>query len=360
MKKRINKIEIIEGIILVIATISIITNDFLKSYGMLLFLLILYPLLYKKEAKTKFSVKETFLEVTIFLLTFLILYYLFGLAIGFTRSGNLWTIETIGKTLIPLGIYIIEKEVLRNNLLSQAENKYPWLTILTFLLLDCSNYLGAFQNKEAYEKIFLLALLLPEVLTNNIVATHLTKKEGFLPVIFYEEVICLYPIILPAIPNASIFLNTTIYTILPILLWVRMRSFDERREQSSTIEDNKINLFILMFPALLTILAVYVFSGLFRYHIIVIGTTNMQPAIDRGDLVIIDQKEKETYEVGKVIAYQDENHLKIGRILSKEEETYFPATERDEKTNITREQITGTISWKIKYLGLPVLWMNHQ
>lgn len=361
------KTILVEGSILLLLILQIFTK-IIPTYGIIILLLGI-NLISKKVLNTKkettSSTKELLLEFTTFLLTFFILYYLFGLLIGFTKTGNYYSINGIVNSILPIILYAILREKLRYNLLVDKESKKDLCRILLiFILLDFANRTYFVTAGKLYtESTYLLLSLIPAI-TSNLVYTYISKKESWIPISFFSIVIGIYPFLMPIIPNANIFLQIAIQTILPVLLWVRLTSFYEREEE----EDYNIkNLLILLLPTIFVSVVVYFYSGLFRYYAIAIATESMSPEINRGDIVLIDQK-IENYnnlKVGQIIAYKKDNYVIIHRIVDKriEKGTFYFQTKGDKmeenEDEISEEKIIGTVSFRIKYIGYPTIWFNN-
>ena len=180
-------------------------------------------------------------------------------------------------------------------------------------------------------------------------------------------VIGIYPYILPIVPNVSEYLYSLISMILPIIYMFRISDFYETEEQE--LEEQKKNTAILKLMPLYAVLlfVICIYSGYFRYWIIVIASGSMTPEIQIGDLVLIDQKyNKSLLEKGQIIAYKNNNTIIVHRIEEKTElngSTYYitkgDANRSNDNLLVDDEMIVGLVKTEIPYLGLPTVWIHE-
>ena len=201
-------------IILFISILSFIflSNSFvfrkLETTGlniiMLLSLVVFYMILGFEKDRHRY-VKDVILEIVIFLIAFFLIYYLFGIIIGFAKNTNYFTIKSFLNIIIPIILYIFIKEFLRYQLLKKSSESWI-LTILTclfFIIMDNvialeSHILGF--NRDTF--LLIAVSILPSI-TENILCTYLGIKEGYKPGIVYLLIINLYKYLMPIVPNPS-------------------------------------------------------------------------------------------------------------------------------------------------------------
>ena len=195
-------------IILFISILSFIflSNSFvfrkLETTGlniiMLLSLVVFYMILGFEKDRHRY-VKDVILEIVIFLIAFFLVYYLFGIIIGFAKNTNYFTIKSFLNIIIPIILYIFIKEFLRYQLLKKSSESWI-LTILTcifFIIMDNvialeSHILGF--NRDTF--LLIAVSILPSI-TENILCTYLGIKEGYKPGIVYLLIINLYKYLMP-------------------------------------------------------------------------------------------------------------------------------------------------------------------
>ena len=362
MVKSQKKLLLSEIIIIGISLITIIQKSTLSGYIMILFLLAylgLFKIMFGFEKYKQERLRNHISELLIFIITFWIVYYLFGILVGLTRIYI--NSSMIIHTILPIMIYIVEREFLRYQILKKCDTN-KWLTgfsIIFFIILDLTS-VSLLITKE------LNIMVLFPLMASNIVYTYINKKSGYLPVIFYAEIISIYRYLFPVIPNIPIPITMAIDTLLPILLWVRMNSFYERVENPEKHKiDNRLNLSILLVPVIILSTMIYFSSGLFRFEVVAVATNHLKPDINRGDIVVIDKNNNKLEEIkmGEIVAYKENNQIMIHRVVKKtmdQEVDVFYIKENKELKRISAENIVGTIHFKLQYLGIPSLWFNEE
>jgi signal peptidase len=92
----------------------------------------------------------------------------------------------------------------------------------------------------------------------------------------------------------------------------------------------------------------------------------MTPNINKGDVVIVDQKYSfEDIEVGEIIAVKKEGVIIIHRVAKKVSfgDSYIYYTKGDANNNmddfvIKEDMVVGKVSLRIPYIGYPTVWFN--
>jgi len=96
----------------------------------------------------------------------------------------------------------------------------------------------------------------------------------------------------------------------------------------------------------------------------------MSPTIEVGDIVVVDkyyQENPSNLEVGDVLVFKVRSTLYTHRIISivQRNNNYYIRTKGDYKDNVedswvvTKEDIVGKVVFKIKFIGLPSVWLHN-
>ena len=138
MIKSHKKLLIFSSSIIVISFISSIFLHILNPYTMCIFIaatLYLFKRIFGFEKRKRENEKDTIIELSIFILTFFILYYLYGMLVGFTPTGSSWL-----KIVVPIIIYTLGRELLRYQSLVKSEKSklLPVISIVMMIVLDIS------------------------------------------------------------------------------------------------------------------------------------------------------------------------------------------------------------------------------
>lgn len=374
MKNNYKKMIIFELIIMLLLLFNSFINNVLSNYVMIIFLLIvlfIFNKLFVIEKQNKRYVKDIILSITIFFLTFFILYYLFGLVIGFAKT-NYYNFDGILKYIIPTIALILIKEFLRFQIILKINNnkKLTILTILLFVLIDITTSIFYKDLTSISDVFYLVALYLLPSIVNNLFLTYLTDKVGYKPSIYYLLIIKLYNYLLPVVPNPSEYIYSVINLFIPIVLYliIKQKFKKESDEQVISIRDKNNVYSSLILPTIIAIVLVYFTCGEFKYSMVAIASGSMSPEIKKGDAVIIEKlsnKKISELKKGDIIAYKYSDVLIIHRIEKIEiaGDKYYFYTKGDANSDIDEwivedNMIVGKINLIIPYLGKPTVWVR--
>lgn len=376
MKKGYKRLLTFEFIITFALVVNSFFVSFLSNLGMCIFLFtifVVFKYLFGFEKTQQRYIKDIILEITIYLISFLLIYYLLGIFIGFTSSMNAITITEKLKLIILLSTSIIIKEYLRCMMLRKSDlNKTATITtIILFVFIDISTSIAYGDFSDNYSIFKFIAMIIMPAISANISYSYVTKKIGYKPVIFYSLIITLYPYIIPIIPNVNSYIYSLISLLLPcVFMFVVYRFFkksDDNNEKEREYYQNR-HLIIKMAPIfILVFLMISLYSGYFRFWVIAIATGSMTPQIAVGDLVVIDQNiDKNDLKKGQVVAYKNNNTIIVHRIkkiiTSKNEKQYITKGDANKKPDaiiVKDDMILGVVETKIPYLGLPTVWLHE-
>ena len=315
-------------------------------------------------------------DVFMFLMVFLILYYLFGIVIGYAKSNNYLTLYGLTVFIIPTILKIVFKEHLRKLILTKSgNNKFLIIyTVLLFIMIDVLPALSMLKMSNMHDVFIFIALVLLPSITFNISATYINMKVGYMPVIIYLLIFSLYQYIVPIVPNPSEYLKAIIDFILPILILFKVRKIvNKYSDENKEIDRNykKSAIILLIIPIMLTIIIIYFVSGYFKYYALAIASGSMNPVFDRGSVVIIEQvnDKYDNYnklKEGKIIAFKAEKNTvvhRLIRIVNVGDEVYYytkgDANEEEDNYLIKKENIIGIVRFKIPYIGYPTVWFSE-
>ena len=374
MKKKNPYIRIF--IFLVLLLITLVINsfiyNFLSNYYMvifLVFLLFIIKFFYGFEKDRHRYIKDVIITLFIYIFTFLILYYLFGLIVSFAKSGY-YTLELFINFTLRTFLIIVFRELLRYQVLNKCDgnSRVTILSIITFVMLDLTNVIYFYSFNDNYSIFIFIALYLLPFISNNLLATYLSKKVGYKPVIFFMLIINLYPFLLPIIPNPNRYLASIINFCFPLVVLYKQYMFFKKEDDEHIVRDyNKKNISWLFVSFTITVVLVYFTSGYFRYHAIAVASGSMYPIINKGDVVIIDKDIKyDSFNKGDVIAFNYSNVIIVHRIVNivYDRGKYFFYTKGDANKNndnyvIKQDMIEGKVKVKVPLVGYPTVWLNE-
>lgn len=303
-------------------------------------------------------------------LVYIIIYFLCGLFVTFGRNPYSNTILGLLTNFWVTGIVILGREYTRYKIISSTRKKDKIIvnvlivTIFTIIEFDIVSFIGSITNVSLVFKQ-VVSVLIP-VIVKNILFTTIVQKYSCKSAIIYEIVIKVFFWIAPILPNSPwilvAILDTTILLILLVYVQANIENTQsiilKGREENTSPEDI-IKLGVVLVPA------VCFAVGLFPIHPKAIATASMYPEIEVGDVVIVKKCEINDINEGDVIEYQIEDQNIVHRVTKKElEHNVFKITTKGDNNNsedakpVYEEQIIGKVIFKIKYLGLPSVWLN--
>ena len=365
-------------ILSIILSIILILNSFILNilgnyYYMCFFLgalLIIFKFLFGFEKDRYRYTKDIIVNMIIILLISFIIYYIFGIFIGFYKTTNFLNFYGIRTFIIPYIIMIILREYLRVQILNKTDKskKLTFIVILVFILLELSPKIYSSNLSSNYNKFIFIALTILPIISNNIVCTYIAKKTGYKPNVFWLLVIGLYSVFLPIAPNDGYYIQSLIQFLFPFVIMYNVYSFYRKRDRNIPISYVKKKVYIeIPILAVIVFVLAYFVSGFFRYYAISIATGSMTPNINVGDVVIVDQqKDYKELKKGEIIAYKYGKVVIVHRIcdivvIGDDYYFYTWGDANDSKDNyiIYPDMIIGKVEVKIPYIGLPTVWLNN-
>lgn len=373
MNKGYRKILIFEIILLFILILNSFTITFLNRYTVLIFLAFLIIVFKKKfgiEKIKKRYTRDIITEILIIYLLFFIIYYLFGLIIGFYKNSNYYTLYAIKEFIFPITLSIILKEYLRVMLITKCDGSKKLFVIacIVFVMIDLTIIIP-YSNLSTKEGLFdFFAIYLLPSITRNIVASYIALKSNYLINIFWIIVFELYIYLLPIIPDTGEYILSVIKMLFPFIILIKIKNFFDKESDEKVISRNgKNQIASLVISIICVITIVYFTSGHFKYYSVAIATGSMTPMINRGDVVIVRKtKQYDLLKKGDIIAYNYNNVIVVHRIVEiiNEDNNYYFYTKGDANNAIDNyviyeNQILGIVNIKIPYIGLPTVWLNE-
>lgn len=323
---------------------------------------------YKERIKfQKVKIENIFIIVT----GYLIIYFLFGLLIGYSKSAYNHTligyIKNIWQYLIPI-IFI---EYTRKTILSCNNSKLnDILSIILFTLISINLY-SLFINEIEYVELFknFSSIFIP-TLTSNMLLMYTSKTCGFYGNLFYRIPQELVFITLPIIPNFDWYYTAIFGILLPLFVYIFIKNFNIKFETNESKRNIRKKSTLRLVPILIPLIIFICFvAGLFKYVPTAILSNSMHPIFDRGDAVVIEKISKNNYNKLKkydIIEYRINGTTVAHRIINIEKHndgTLLFTTKGDNNNapdikKVETIQIIGKVKTKIPKIGYPSVWLN--
>lgn len=373
MKRGYKKLLLFEFFVVILVLLNSFLFKFLNQSTIILFfigLLFLFKFIFGFEKDKHRYTKNIIIEIFIILLMFFIIFYLFGLIVGFVKNNSYLNFYGLSNIIIPIFITIILKEILRYEILMKAsDNKLLIILSCTlFIIFDLFNVFNLNDFSSKYNIFLFISLNLIPAISNNVVCTYLSIKTGYKPLIFYQVIIQLYSYLLPIIPDVSEYIVSLIGLLLPIIIGRRIYNiFKVENDEDIVRNYKKKDYLILGFSSFIVIFLVYFCSGYFKYHVIAIASGSMHPYLNKGDLAVIEKINKDSkLKKGTIIAYKYNGVTiihRINRVVKINNEDIFytkgDSNNEEDKYKVKKSMISGIVKVNIDYVGWPIVWLNE-
>lgn len=217
----------------------------------------------KQRIKGKTNKYQTVFIVTI---SYLIIYILSGLFLGYVKSIYSHTILSTIKNIWIYIIPVIFIELIRNNLVrNSGNNKFSIIVvaiIFTIIEINLFNIMNITDKKEIFKSIF--EVIIPTI-TKNLCLTYISKTSGYITNLIYLIPQKLTTIILPIFPDLDWYFTGLFGILVPIFAFIPIKYIDDKIETTNTRKRTKkekpIKFIIITIP--LIIFALFV-AGFFK------------------------------------------------------------------------------------------------
>ena len=374
--RNINKKTVVFLIFFIVSTFF--NNFYLKNFNANIFYIIFWALVFITSIillgyrKDKNLNKVDVIQIVfIYCVTYLILTYIGGIAVGYYK--NLYSLNFIKiiENIFPLLILIILEELVRYNIISKEANKFViFLLIMLFVSFDILTQYNAY-NLSTPSGIFELIgyLILPSIITNALL-TFMTEKSGYLPSITYRIILELYIYLVPIIPDYGVYIQSLLNIIFPLIMFLKINTIYAKETYKARTPKRFVSIIITIPLMCILIALVGLISGVFSYYMMAIASNSMVPTFSRGDAVIVQKiktSEIENIEVGDIIVYYHDQKMIVHRVVSIKKangglvfNTKGDNNEDKDNWDITESNIKGVVKKEIKYIGYPSIWLEEK
>lgn len=372
MKKSLKQLLTIQIFMLLVIITGFFYGSIFENNLEVLFLLVSFIALYsvfKIDLKNDYKYKQILKIVITCLLFYFVFIYVAGLFTGFAKTIYTFNFNNFIYNIIPTIIYIILMECIRTIYINKSNNNkiIIILSCIIFILYDSFSkyYLYDFKvSDELYEYIGLIVLT---SIARNIFLTILCSKNNVINCVIYRIITEIYIFLVPIVPNFGPYINSVLEIALPLIIGlilirppIRILASPKKSKYSRTLS--------VVITAIL-LLIVLLNSGFIKYQMFVIGSNSMNTYIYRGDVIIArrtNNKEIKNIKKGEILVFRYNNKIishRVYKIIKRDNKLYFK-TKGDNNDqvddNIVKEKdIIGTVSFRIKYIGLPSIWLRE-
>ncbi len=278
-----------------------------------------------------------------------------GYFIGFVKSPFKHNLISIVKNSCQLLIPIVGIELTRNILINKYKyNKLSRVLITILLILLEVNYKISFNGREEIFK-YICADIIP-LIASNILYSYMVYQYSISLPLFLRLLDVIVLIFLPQLPCSNWYILGCMSLIKIIILYGFLKCLkakDKRKKYKSFAIVNYA--FVLL---LVTSLVAFML-GLFKYKPVVILSNSMTPLFKRGDIVIYEDVDPENLKIGNIVLYTKNGKNIIHRIVKITSDGFITKGDANNTVDdkIKEGQIKGRYLGRVKYLGMPSVWL---
>lgn len=332
---------------------------------LLVFMVITIKFIKGKKNESIYKKQMTLLVSTIAIIYITILYML-GIKWGFYNSVVKFSKWSIINYIIPYVVIIISSEIIRKQILAKQQKKANIIILVAMILLEVTISVNINNIRTLKDYFALISCTIFTAIANNILYNYIVTKYGnYKVVICYRIITSMYMYIIPITPDIDILFKAVIGVIVPYVIYILLENLYSKKIHVVAVNKKRKEMIICVVLCILVTLLIMIVSCKFRYGTLVIGTGSMTGTINKGDIIIYEQYEKEELNVGEIIVFKDDNILVIHRIVDKknvgEEIRYYTkgdANQQEDKGFRTKKNIIGIVKGKIPYIGKITLLLN--
>lgn len=375
MKRNVREVLIVELIILIfVLMLKIIVVDnypYLVNYVNMFFWSLLAIILYLVIG---FSKDNNYLKkivtryIIIFLLGYIILVYLLGLFTGFAYTMYSFNFLGIVRTVIPIGIFIINKEIVRYLLCKKAGKDIKLVVFLTILyvIFDIIMIINGY-NFRVFEQVFIFIFLtLIPMLAKEALGSYITYKVSLVPTIVYMLAFEMVIYFLPIYPDLGNYINSVLGLLFPFVVYLKIEEFIKYNDRRKLKFGKEIFRFILIPIIVFFLVIVVLVSGIFSYKMIAIGSDSMNPVYYMGDAIIYEKKDAYEVKKGDILVFEYNKVLvthRVKNIIKKGNKVYFQTkgdnNEMVDDILVSEDSVQGIVKYVVKYVGYPTIWFRQ-
>ena len=339
-----------------------------------LFMAILSYLVARDEPSQKMRNKYDITQsIVIIVIIYCMIYFSLGLVFGYERSPYSHEVVAILKNLWTFISVIVFQEFTRYQLVKLSPKKIGYYALITALFIiaeiDFWNFSSNFSNNVEFFK-YMSQTIVPLIVTNCLF-TYLSIMSANLPATIYRCLLMLMTILLPIFPALNWLIKAMMEIVLVIIASLYVNYVDIKSSRIMTRRQVKKESVVSYIPFVIVLVVLVCFiSGTFKYQPIAVLSNSMLPTFARGDAVImkkIDKKDLKKLKKGTILYYSKEGRLIVHRIVSVKhtDDGKVEVTTKGDNNNandpwvITEDDMIGTVSFMIPYIGYPSVWVNE-
>ena len=320
----------------------------------------------QKRSIHSFNKRQILLILSVSAVLCVVIYYVFGLSVGYTKLYRAFSAETLFKIIIPIALIILASETVRSVLLAQADKLAALAAFLVGVLSEIFIGGGFIGVGSGYALVDFLGITVFPAITANVLYNYVSKRYGMTPNAVYRLIMSLYMYIIPYVPAVQRILTAFLRLVLPLVLFTFIRALFEKKQRTKNYKKQRWLYLPYAAGILLMTALVMLISCQFRFGAVVIASPSMTGEINKGDTIIYESYEHcEGADVGDVIVFEKNPGKRVVHRIVEEtvvdgELRYITKGDANEDIDagyVTDAQIVGKVRLKVLYVGYPSLWL---
>lgn len=309
--------------------------------------------------------------VTVTLLLYFFIYFIFGYVVGFANNpydssikgilSNVWT-------FIPI-MYV--REYIRHYMINNCNQKHIlWWTLfmsILFSLVEINMYkLDSYFENAITATEFFMQTFIP-VLIINLYLTYISYFSGYNTSFLYAVIPQIATYALPILPNIDLGTLSILNSVVPFFSYIYINHMVNKGDKIYNRKEYKpIGIKGWIGTILIVVLVVCFGYGVFPIEPLVIASNSMAPNIYKGDIVIIIDGDSKEVKEGEVIRYKMDGYYVVHRVKEIKEDNegnkiFITKGDNNDDVDlypVKESQYAGTIKINIPYIGYPTLIVN--
>ena len=305
--------------------------------------------------------------IIILLLSYILVIYMLGFFMGFSKSVYSLNLISIVKNIWPIFFTIIFKELIRYIISFKAvKNIGPYILLtVIYILIDLFNVYYASSFTNSYLIFNFICLNVLPTIAKEAVSSYITYNINYIPTLIYNLAFGIVPFLLPIVPNLGNYINSVLGILFPFMMFLLLRKVIKYHDKD-IVKLRPIFIKLICFPIIIfiTILIVLV-SGIFSYKLIAIGSDSMNPIYYKGDAVIYKKVKPEDIVEGDILVFNHNNEVithRVKSIIIKGNTISFITKGDNNNTidskQVSEEEVLGKVKYIVKYVGYPTILLN--
>jgi len=248
---------------------------------------------------------------------------LVGFIAGFHSSPYSFTPRSMLLNFFYVSTYLLGTEISRAYLLKRNDHSRSHSTIflivitLFFVLIQITpNQLISLQNLNPTVILEFIGSILITSIVMNLLASYLAYMGGATASIAYMGTILAFQWFCPVLPNAHWTIVSLIGTIAPTLGFMLLQdSKREPKEHKKRHHQTKHNIEAWIAVGIFGVLMIFFSFGYLGVTPTVVSSGSMSPALEVGDIVVVQKIDTTSVKPGDIIQFYKENTTILHRVI---------------------------------------------